>query len=195
MSDLECKKCGTGTAEPEAAKVTEAPGDEYRLTEAGKARADAEAPRYALVEQENDQMLAKGAAVAAQEPHAAREADAYRLAAILADRQVLVIVGDHAEPHTLARPYDLAVRLLTAVDPRLTDDAPQPAPELAAYEADIASLTGQRNRVSETADQLRAIVAEVLAAVELGTLGQHTPKATSATLARTAEWRERARLT
>ena len=39
--------------------------------------------------------------------------------------------------------------------------APQPAPELAAYEADIASLADQRNRVSETADHLRELLDEI----------------------------------
>jgi hypothetical protein len=38
---------------------------------------------------------------------------------------------------------------------------PQPAPGLAAYEADIASLTDQRNRVSETADHLREVLDEI----------------------------------
>jgi hypothetical protein len=37
----------------------------------------------------------------------------------------------------------------------------EPTPELAAYEADIASLTDQRNRVSETADHLRELLDEI----------------------------------
>jgi hypothetical protein len=43
---------------------------------------------------------------------------------------------------------------------------PPPVPELAAYEADIASLADQRNRVSETADQLRAQVRNLRDALE-----------------------------
>lgn len=39
---------------------------------------------------------------------------------------------------------------------------------------------------------LRALVAEIVGEVELGTLGQHTPAATTRTLARTAAWRKRA---
>jgi len=53
-----------------------------------------------------------------------------------------------------------------AADP---DHQALPAPELAeadAYEADIASLTDQRNRVSATADQLRAQVRNLRDALE-----------------------------
>ena len=42
--------------------------------------------------------------------------------------------------------------------------------------------------------RLRDLVAEILREVELGTLGQHTPAATTQTLARTAQWRQRAGL-
>lgn len=44
-----------------------------------------------------------------------------------------------------------------------------------------------------TIDGLRALVVEIVSEVELGTLGQHTPAATTRTLARTAEWRKRAK--
>ena len=51
------------------------------------------------------------------------------------------------------------------------------------------------NKSIDATAELRALVAEILREVELGTLGQHNAAATSRTLARTAQWRERARRT
>lgn len=53
----------------------------------------------------------------------------------------------------------------------------QPARGLAAYEADIASLTDQRNRVSDTADQFRAQAARYRDLLdEIGTLAANAPE-------------------
>jgi hypothetical protein len=64
---------------------------------------------------------------AAREPHAAHAVTVDTLAAALADTRPPVIIRGIAEPHTLARPYDLAVQLLAALG---AQPEPQPAPEL-----------------------------------------------------------------
>ena len=63
-------------------------------------------------------------AVAAQEPKAAPAVTVEALTRALAECQILVIVDGMVERRTPARPYDLAVQLLTAIDMRLTDDPP-----------------------------------------------------------------------
>jgi hypothetical protein len=81
--------------------------------------------------------------------------------------QSLIDQGDEygSEGLAVAEALGACVVDLRAV---LADAAPEPhaAIEQAAYEADIASLTGQRNRVSETADQLRAQVSNLRDALE-----------------------------
>jgi hypothetical protein len=63
--------------------------------------------------------------------------------------------------------------------------------EMDIYRADIASLTDQRNRVSETADQLRAVITEMLAAFSPSGSG-HTARVGQVQI---AKWRTRAGLT
>jgi hypothetical protein len=54
----------------------------------------------------------------------ARAVTVEALTAVLADKEFPVRAGDGFELRRAARPHDLAVQLLTAVDSRLTDDAP-----------------------------------------------------------------------
>jgi hypothetical protein len=109
------------------------------------------------------------AAIAAQQPQPAPGDVVQRLANALANRQVLVIIGEIAEPHTLARPYDLAVQLLSTIDMRLTDDPKaQPAPELAAAMAETRLVRDQLARVlgwfaSSGSGQTARVSATVLA--------------------------------
>lgn len=58
-------------------------------------------------------------------PPRAPAVTAQALAAVLADKRILVKVGNGTETRTVANPNVLAVQLLTAIDPRLTD-GPQP---------------------------------------------------------------------
>jgi hypothetical protein len=64
-------------------------------------------------------------ALAARQPQPAPGVTVEALAAALADTRPPVIIRGIAEPHTLARPYDLAVQVIAAL-------GEQPAPELAA---------------------------------------------------------------
>jgi hypothetical protein len=91
-------------------------------------------------------------AVAAQQPQTAPGAldvavEALRVIALGVELNALGL-GQPIDPSVTADKALVAIRDLPP--------EPQPAPELAAYEADIASLTDQRNRVSDTADRLRA---------------------------------------
>ena len=102
-------------------------------------------------------------AIAAQEPHAAPELQAVESVYLYHWR------FDRGEEYGLFRDKadaEAAAEARRAESPGeglfevlgmaiLGRPEPKPAPELAAHEADIASLTDQRNRVSETADQLR----------------------------------------
>ena len=54
-----------------------------------------------------------------------------------------------------------------------------------------AAAAAQPAPGDEVARLRNDLLAEVLREVELGTLGQHTPEATTRTLARTAQWRKR----
>jgi hypothetical protein len=112
--------------------------------------------------------------LAAQESHASPD-----LAAALGDleseiRDVTVQIAKCRSPKSPCPFCEREVtRAMNAIDIYARDVAehertrePQPAPELAAYEADTASLADQRNRVSETADQLRAQVRNLRDALE-----------------------------
>jgi hypothetical protein len=108
-------------------------------------------------------------AIAAQEPHAAEVEAAF--AGGMRVRTGPCTVEAHDREHFQVRTngHWLCGHLLAsvlAVQGIVADARPQPAPELAAYEADIASLTDQRNRVSETADQLRTRVRNLRDALE-----------------------------
>lgn len=70
------------------------------------------------------------ALTAAQEPQPASVVTVDVLAAALDGRDILVKGAGRTALYRVARPHDLAVQLLSAIDTRLTDD--KPAPELAA---------------------------------------------------------------
>jgi hypothetical protein len=132
-------------------------GDEWSVP-----RSERDAIARAVVDAVEPLIRADERAVAAQEPHAAPGGRSFE--DMLADPSEQFDL--RSELLASISEYAAAPPASAGIKPWHPHGVPQPAPELAAYEADIASLTGQRNRVSETADQLRAQVRNLRDALE-----------------------------
>jgi hypothetical protein len=194
---LECAVCASGVTVPHGAGGT--PGQAREALEVAVRSAVTEnrdcrgsVPCGFCERRINELLAAIDGYAAAQEPHAAP--------GLRADLEATVRTWrEESEPYPDEDAADTARRggfgyCADELAQILAQHAPaeaKPAPELAAYEADIASLTDQRNRVSETADQLRAVITDMLDAFGPSGSG-HTARVGQVQI---AKWRTRAGLT